>query len=29
VVVEAKKMGLTLEEGQTGLAAQWKKLTRK
>ena len=29
VVVEAKKMGLTLEEVQTGLAAQWKKLTRK
>jgi GntR family transcriptional regulator len=29
LVVEAKKVGLTLEEVQAGLAAQWKKLTRK
>ena len=26
IVVEAKKLGLTLEEVQTGLAAHWKKL---
>ena len=29
VVVEAKKLGLTLDEVQAGLAAQWKKLGRK
>ena len=29
VVVEAKKLGLTLDEVQTGLAAHWKKLGRK
>jgi len=29
VVVEAKKLGLTLDEVQTGLAAHWKKLNRK
>jgi GntR family transcriptional regulator len=29
VVVEAKKLGLTIDEVQSGLAAQWKKLTRK
>ncbi|MDB6167676.1 MAG: ytrA [Verrucomicrobia bacterium] len=29
VVVEAKKLGLTLDEVQAGFAAQWKKLTRK
>ncbi len=29
VVVEAKKMGLTLDEVQAGLAAHWKKLGRK
>jgi len=29
VVVEAKKLGLTLEEVQTGLSAHWKKLSRK
>jgi GntR family transcriptional regulator len=29
VVVEAKKLGLTLEEVQAGLAAHWKKLGRK
>jgi GntR family transcriptional regulator len=29
LVVEAKKIGLTIEEVQAGVAAQWKKLTRK
>ncbi len=29
VVVEAKKLGLPLDEVQAGLAAHWKKLTRK
>jgi GntR family transcriptional regulator len=29
VVVEAKKLGLTVDEVQTGLAAHWKKLNRK
>jgi GntR family transcriptional regulator len=29
LVVEAKKLGLTLDEVQTGLAAHWKKLNRK
>ncbi len=29
VVVEAKKLGLTLDEVQTGLATHWKKLNRK
>ncbi len=29
VVVEAKKLGLTLDEVSAGLAVQWKKLTRK
>jgi GntR family transcriptional regulator len=29
VVVEAKKLGLTLDEVSAGLAAQWKKLGRK
>jgi GntR family transcriptional regulator len=29
VVVEAKKLGLTLDEIQAGLATQWKKLSRK
>jgi GntR family transcriptional regulator len=29
LVVEAKKMGLTIDEVQAGIAAQWKKLTRK
>ena len=29
VVVEAKKLGLTLDEVQVGLAAHWKKLSRK
>ena len=29
VVVEAKKLGLTLDEVATGLAAHWKKLGRK
>ncbi len=29
VVVEAKKLGLTLEEVQAGLASHWKKLGRK
>ena len=29
VVVEAKKLGLTLDEVQAGLAGQWKKLGRK
>jgi GntR family transcriptional regulator len=29
VVVEAKKLGLTLDEVQTGLAAHWMKLNRK
>lgn len=29
VVVEAKKLGLTLDEVQTGLSAHWKKLGRK
>jgi GntR family transcriptional regulator len=29
VVVEAKKLGLTLDEVQTGLAAHWKKLGHK
>jgi GntR family transcriptional regulator len=29
VVVEARKLGLTLDEVQTGLAAHWKKLDRK
>lgn len=29
VVVEAKKLGLTLDEVQTGLAVHWKKLNRK
>jgi GntR family transcriptional regulator len=29
VVVEAKKLGLTLDEVQGGLAAHWKKLARK
>jgi GntR family transcriptional regulator len=29
VVVEAKKLGLTLDEVSTGLAAHWKKLGRK
>ena len=29
VVVEAKKLGLTLDEVQSGLAAHWKKLSRK
>jgi len=29
LAVEAKKMGLTLDEVQAGLAAQWKKLNRK
>jgi GntR family transcriptional regulator len=29
LVVEAKKLGLTLEEVQAGLAAHWKKLGRK
>jgi GntR family transcriptional regulator len=29
VVVQAKNLGLTLEEVQTGLAAHWKKLGRK
>jgi GntR family transcriptional regulator len=29
LVVEAKKLGLTLDEVQAGLAAQWKKLGRK
>lgn len=29
VVVEAKKLGLTLDEVQGGLAAHWKKLSRK
>ena len=29
VVVEAKKLGLTLDEVTTGLAAHWKKLGRK
>ncbi len=29
VVVEAKKLGLTLDEVQSGLAAHWKKLNRK
>ena len=29
VVVEAKKLGLTLDEVQAGLAAHWKKLSRK
>jgi GntR family transcriptional regulator len=29
VVVEAKKLGLTIDEVQAGLATQWKKLTRK
>lgn len=29
LVVEAKKLGLTLDEVQAGVAAQWKKLGRK
>jgi GntR family transcriptional regulator len=29
LVVEAKKLGLTVDEVQAGLAVQWKKLTRK
>ena len=29
VVVEAKKLGLTVDEVQAGLAAHWKKLSRK
>ncbi len=29
VVVEAKKLGLTLDEVQAGLAVHWKKLSRK
>jgi hypothetical protein len=29
MVVEAKKLGLTLDEVQAGVAAQWKKLGRK
>ncbi len=29
VAVEAKKLGLTVDEVQTGLAAHWKKLNRK
>ena len=29
IVVEAKKLGLTLDEVQAGLAAHWKKLNRK
>ena len=29
VVVEAKKLGLTLDEVSAGLASQWKKLVRK
>lgn len=29
VVVEAKKLGLTIDEMQAGLAAQWRKLSRK
>jgi GntR family transcriptional regulator len=29
LVVEAKKMGLTIDEVQAGVAAQWKKLTKK
>ena len=29
VVVEAKKLGLTLDEVQSGLAVHWKKLNRK
>ncbi len=29
VVVEAKKLGLTIDEVQAGLAVQWKKLTKK
>ena len=29
LAVEAKKMGLTLDEVQAGLAAHWKKLNRK
>jgi hypothetical protein len=29
VVVEAKKLGLTLDEVSAGLAAHWKKLGRK
>lgn len=29
VVVEAKKLGLTLDEVSAGLATQWKKLSRK
>jgi GntR family transcriptional regulator len=29
VVVEAKKLGLTFEEVQSGLAIHWKKLNRK
>lgn len=29
LVVEAKNLGLTLDEVQTGLAAHWKKLNRK
>jgi GntR family transcriptional regulator len=29
LVVEAKKLGLTLDEVSAGLAAQWKKLNRK
>jgi GntR family transcriptional regulator len=29
VVVEAKKLGLTIDEVQAGLAVQWKKLTRR
>jgi GntR family transcriptional regulator len=29
LVVEAKKMGLTVDEVQAGVAAQWKKLTKR
>lgn len=29
VVVEAKRLGLTIEEVQAGMASQWRKLTRK
>jgi GntR family transcriptional regulator len=29
LVVEAKKMGLTIDEVQAGVAAQWKKLTKR
>jgi GntR family transcriptional regulator len=29
LVVEAKKMGLTVDEVQAGVASQWKKLTKK